>query len=67
MRVLLLIAPILQVCARVRPDDSAALWALYEAAGGASWVNNMNWDPSKDPCRRFDVPVLDSCATALTC
>ena len=29
---------------------TAALWALYENTGGASWVNNTGWLGNTEPC-----------------
>ena len=44
-------------CARVRPSEAGALWALYEAGGGAQWTNNEHWNVHSDPCRKFEAPV----------
>ena len=42
---------------RVRPSERDALWALYEAADGANWLHNENWDLAKDPCRKHSTRV----------
>ena len=42
---------------RVRPSEREALWALYEATDGPNWLQNENWDLSKDPCRKHAAPV----------
>ena len=43
--------------ARVRPVEKNALWWLYEATAGTSWLENTNWNPNTDPCRKFSSPV----------
>ena len=56
--VVLLVCAALPVAdARMRPAEKAALWSLYEATGGATWTHNTNWDPTKEPCRKFVAPV----------
>ena len=48
-----------------RHADRAALLALYDALGGASWLHNTNWSPAADPCgiatRWYGVGVHDPC------
>ena len=45
------------VSARMRPSEVDALWWLYEATSGAAWVDNTGWNPTTDPCRKFEAPV----------
>lgn len=44
-------------CGRVRPAERDALWALYQATGGADWTNKENWNLTSDPCRKHAAPV----------
>ena len=30
--------------------DTSTLALLYDACGGAKWLNNTGWDLSRDPC-----------------
>jgi hypothetical protein len=40
---------------------TAALWALYEHTGGASWVNNTGWLGNTEPCGALgDDGLLDN-------
>ena len=43
------------VLGRMRTEETAALWQLYEQTNGVNWTNNENWDLANDPCRLFRV------------
>ena len=43
------------VLGRMRTEETAALWQLYEQTNGVNWTKNENWDLANDPCRLFRV------------